>query len=559
MKRRIIVALCLSAVTAAAVTAATLGATKKTTADSITVWLQVDAQSGWPKVVAAANKAFEKAHPGVKVNVQYQQWNTHLQKFDATLAGGSVPDVIEMGNTEMTKYMAAGAFADLTADKSKFPNSSTWLKGLTDSATYDGKLMGVPYYAGSRVVIYRHRPVQEGRASRRRREPSASSSPTASKLMTANSADKTFSAFYVAGQDWYSALAFVYDFGGQIATSTDGKWAGTLDQPRAMHGPERVQEHVPRALAGEQVDRRGAPVPDDAVLAGPRGVVRRPGLAVRLRARSQGRQPEAEAGMGAFPMPSHAAGKTMPAFLGGSDLAIPAVQLEPGPGRGLDRRLHGERADGGHRQGGEPPEHDLAPQPRQGHARARRSRSRRSRRGSSRPRRTGRTSRARTSCGPCSRTSSPARRPCAGAAKSASDSITSILNTAPDRTEDAGRVSSDPVPAPRQSMPPEQPSGRSGGVAVSTGHGSPSAVGAVRADRARGDRDRRDPRLPALLPRPALVPAVRPGRADRAQGPLDRARQLHRDPRRQRVLARRPALGGLHGRQRRPDARARNR
>ena len=155
MKRRIIVALCLAAVTAAAVTAATLGATKKTTADSITVWLQVDAQSGWPTVVAAANKAFEAQHPGVKVNVQYQQWNTHLQKFDATLAGGNVPDVIEMGNTEMTKYMAAGAFADLTADKSKFPNSSTWLKGLQDSATYDGKLMGVPYYAGSRVVIYR--------------------------------------------------------------------------------------------------------------------------------------------------------------------------------------------------------------------------------------------------------------------------------------------------------------------------------------------------------------------------------------------------------------------
>ena len=54
-----------------------------------------------------------------------------------------------MGNTEMTKYMAAGAFADITADKSKIPNSSTWLKGLAASGTYDGKLNGVPYYAGS--------------------------------------------------------------------------------------------------------------------------------------------------------------------------------------------------------------------------------------------------------------------------------------------------------------------------------------------------------------------------------------------------------------------------
>ena len=39
--------------------------------------------------------------------------------------------------------------------------------------------------------------------------------------MAANSGDKSFSAFYVAGKDWYSALAFVYDYGGQIATSVE--------------------------------------------------------------------------------------------------------------------------------------------------------------------------------------------------------------------------------------------------------------------------------------------------------------------------------------------------
>ena len=103
MKRRSIVALCLVAVlAAAATTATTLGATKKATASSITVWLQVDAQSGWPGVVAAANQQFQSDHPGTTVNVQYQNWGDHLQKFDATLAGGGGPDVIEMGNTEMT-------------------------------------------------------------------------------------------------------------------------------------------------------------------------------------------------------------------------------------------------------------------------------------------------------------------------------------------------------------------------------------------------------------------------------------------------------------------------
>src|SRR6266511_2904990 len=121
------------------------------TANNLVVWLQVDAQSGWPDVVAAATAQFKQDHPGWNVTVQYQAWPDHLQKF----AANNAPDVIEMGNTEMTKNMAAGAFADLTAKKSSFANSSTWLKGLAASGTFNGKLYGVPYYAGSRVVTYR--------------------------------------------------------------------------------------------------------------------------------------------------------------------------------------------------------------------------------------------------------------------------------------------------------------------------------------------------------------------------------------------------------------------
>ena len=124
-------------------------------ANKLTVWLQVDAQTGWPDVVAAANQQFQQDHPGYTVDVQYQNWGDHLQKFDTSLAGGGGPDVIEMGNTEMTKYMAAGAFADLTSSKGTFQNSATWLKGLAASGIYGGKTYGVPYYAGSRVVTYR--------------------------------------------------------------------------------------------------------------------------------------------------------------------------------------------------------------------------------------------------------------------------------------------------------------------------------------------------------------------------------------------------------------------
>src|SRR5436190_1927793 len=149
MKRRTLAAVGLFAAVAtlaAVVAGSTSGATKKTTA-TITVWLQVDAKAdNWAPIVSAANAAFQQAHPGVNVDVQYQTWGTHLQKFDATLAGGNSPDVIEMGNTEMTKYMAAGAFQSLSGIS--FPNQSTWLEGLAASGRYGGQTYGVPYYAG---------------------------------------------------------------------------------------------------------------------------------------------------------------------------------------------------------------------------------------------------------------------------------------------------------------------------------------------------------------------------------------------------------------------------
>ena len=113
MKARILVAVAVAA--AVGVTASSAGSSVDRSQASITVWLQTDAQNGWPELVASVNSQFQKEHPGVDVNVQYQTWPTHLQKFDATLAGGNAPDVIEMGNTEVTKYAAAGALQDITA------------------------------------------------------------------------------------------------------------------------------------------------------------------------------------------------------------------------------------------------------------------------------------------------------------------------------------------------------------------------------------------------------------------------------------------------------------
>src|SRR2546423_297200 len=215
MKARIIVA-ALLAVTLSLAASTASGSVKTAKADSITVWLMGDAQSGWPNVVAEANAAFRAKHPGVDVKVQYQTWGDHLTKFDATIAGGDTPDVLEFGNSETTKYMANGALKQLKA--SNFPNSGTWLQGLKGSCTYNSKLYCVPYYGGARAVIYRKD--QYNAAGITRTQKSQAEFLTAGKKLMKKfgKSDPNFSAFYFAGKNWYASLAYVYDYGGQNAT-----------------------------------------------------------------------------------------------------------------------------------------------------------------------------------------------------------------------------------------------------------------------------------------------------------------------------------------------------
>jgi N,N'-diacetylchitobiose transport system substrate-binding protein len=314
MKARIIGAAVLAAVLSVAVATSATGATKRSTA-SITVWLQVDAQSGWPGVVAAANAALEKQHPGVSVNVQYQNWTTHLAKFDATLAGGNAPDVVEMGNTEMTKYMAAGAFQDLSSAKSSFDNSSNWLAGLAASGRYNGKLYGVPYYAGSRVVTYRTDQFKQAGIG------------TAPKSLAQFSADvgklnkkfgkKGYSAVYIAGTDWYSGMGFVFDYGGKIAAQVSGKWKGLLESPKSIAGLTAFKKFFLAASKASKTTDEIHPNPYSVYADGNAGSMIGPAWFTCCVGDKYKKS------TGQFVMPSHEAGKSMPGFLGGSDLAVP--------------------------------------------------------------------------------------------------------------------------------------------------------------------------------------------------------------------------------------------
>jgi N,N'-diacetylchitobiose transport system substrate-binding protein len=322
MKLRIFAAVAI-AVTLATVASTATGSTKRASAKQVTVWVMTDAQNGWPGAIAAANAQFQQQHPGVGINVQYQSWDTVLQKFDAALAANDAPDVIELGNSQTVKYMAAGAFSSLKAKN--FPNSSTWLGGLKSSCTYRGKLYCVPYYAGARAVIYRKDMYRQA-GIKRLPKSYAQWLADGKKLMKKFGKNKNFSAFYEPGQNWYVATTFVEDYGGHLAVQgKNGKWKGTLDSPQAIKALTIFKSMVRKLSRASKTQDEAHPFPSIPFAKGrmasfigngwewpyvfdPKG-----GAAPKSFAKK----------MGAYPMPSHIKGRYMPTFLGGSDLGIP--------------------------------------------------------------------------------------------------------------------------------------------------------------------------------------------------------------------------------------------
>ncbi len=285
---------------------------------TLTVWLMNG--SAPASVIDGVNADFKVKYPNVTVNVEIQQWGDVGTKLDTAFAGSTPPDVMELGNTLVAKYATAGALGDITGQKTSFDNSSTWLQSLTDSCTVTKKLYCVPYYAGSRAIIYR----KDFFAAAGVQPPDSLDSllTVGQKLMTAHSSDPNFSALYFPGKYWYAALPFVWDFGGDIASQSGGKWQGSLNSSSSQQGLTTLTSLVSTL---SRADKTGDEAKQDAAFAqGHIAMIIANGWEVGVITDPKAGDPSLKDKLGAFPIPSHKAGQTAPVFLGGSDLGVAA-------------------------------------------------------------------------------------------------------------------------------------------------------------------------------------------------------------------------------------------
>jgi N,N'-diacetylchitobiose transport system substrate-binding protein len=329
VRRKILAAVALASMLAIVVSSASArpAIPARAQADKVTVWLMGDAQANWPEAVAAANAAFKQKHPGVDVDVQYQSWGDYKTKFEATLAAGSGPDVIEFGNTDVPKYSAAGALAPLA--KADFPNSASWLSGLAKAGTYNGKLFAVPYYAGARGVIYR---TDQYKAAGITKTPKtlAEFNAAGAKLMAkfGGSKNPNYSAVYFPGRYWYAAMSFVYDYGGQIAKTKNGKWVGTLAEPKALSGLTAWRSTARLLSRANKTGDEAHPQQALVFAKGSVGSFIGNGWEWPYALDPKVGNPALAGKIGAYPMPSHTRGRYMPTFLGGSNLAVPVTSKQ---------------------------------------------------------------------------------------------------------------------------------------------------------------------------------------------------------------------------------------
>jgi N,N'-diacetylchitobiose transport system substrate-binding protein len=174
-------------------------------------------------------QTFEAQNPGWTLTIEEQQWDGLVDLLTASLSSSDSPDIVEVGNTQAPGFTATGAFLDLTDE---FPTGGL-LPGFVEIGSYDGRFYAAPYYAGARLVFYNKQMYADAGVE----VPTTLDEyvENAAKLQTADR-----DGVYWAGQDWYDALPFIWENGGEVAVFTGGQWDAQLSSPESLAGLRQV-------------------------------------------------------------------------------------------------------------------------------------------------------------------------------------------------------------------------------------------------------------------------------------------------------------------------------
>lgn len=215
------------------------GATIGATTGELQVWL-FEEPTNAPKdaVVNEAKAEFEKAHPGVTVNVEYLPVDTRAARFNGAFNDpASAPDVAEFGNTDLAGYTASNGFADLTNDIKAWPDSKDLVPSVLETATVDDKTYGIPWFTGTRALYYRTDVFTELGL-----EPPKTLDELTETAREIRAAKPDLYGMAVGGKSQYSFLPYIWANGGDLAKQDGNTWKSTIDSKQSRAGLTQYAE-----------------------------------------------------------------------------------------------------------------------------------------------------------------------------------------------------------------------------------------------------------------------------------------------------------------------------
>ena len=206
---------------------------------TIKVW----AQGSEAEKLGELAKGFEKENPNAKVEITAIPWGAAHQKYQTAIAGGSTPDLAQMGTTWMSDF--ASGFEKVPAGV----DTSGIFAGANDAATVNGTAVGVPWYVDTRVVYYRKDlAAKAGYAT----PPTTWAGFQAMAKAMQTKAGATHGIMLPTGavqDDFQGLLPFVWSNGAELTDSSGSKW--TFDTPEMVSALQYIDTFFTDGIASK--------------------------------------------------------------------------------------------------------------------------------------------------------------------------------------------------------------------------------------------------------------------------------------------------------------------
>jgi len=199
---------------------------------TLTVWIMEGTNPDAQPFFSELSTAFQQ-RTGATLDVQFVQWAGAHDKFVTAIAGGTTPDVAEVGTTWVGEFGDAGALADLAPRVRDAGLSDGLVNGLVEAGTLGDALYGMPWYAGVRSLVYNTEMFEQAGV-----EPPTTWAELeeAAAGLKEEYPDKI--AVAVPGDAEFTVYPWVWGAGGEVATLEGDTWTSGLDSPESQEGIE---------------------------------------------------------------------------------------------------------------------------------------------------------------------------------------------------------------------------------------------------------------------------------------------------------------------------------